>query len=169
MRLSSLQLRGILFWNVNGAWTARGRLPTLKSSWTLVSIWALRSGPDQGPGPATTSGRDRNEFPSGDGALQKARGGKGPVPICYYLFPVCSPKYEPEVFALVVFFFFKPVLGSWLGGAWSVCWGNCSSNPHLTLSIAAFCCEMTLSVSPVESVHMRCFFNRTDQCFAATD
>lgn len=40
------------------------------------------------------------------------------VPICFYLFPVCSPKYEPEVFVLVFFcFVFKLCLGrDWGGG-----------------------------------------------------
>lgn len=43
---------------------------------------------------------------------------KGTVPICFYLFPVCSPKYEPEVFVLVVvvFFFFKLCWGRDWGG-----------------------------------------------------
>lgn len=94
-----------------------------------MSIWALKIGPGQGAESFSHLGQGQKWVSIWECALQKARCGKGPVPICHYLFPVCFPKYEPEVFAWWCFFFFLTCVGVLAGGPWSDCRGYCSSSP----------------------------------------
>lgn len=87
------------------AWP-KEQLPVLKS----LSNPSIHLGPKEstrkGVAPALPPnpghlGQGRNCISIWERAVEKARCRKALVPICCYLFPVCSPKYEPEVFIWV--------------------------------------------------------------------
>lgn len=172
--LSSPQFPGIVFWNVNGAWMAQGAVLN-----PVVPIGPQRpfgpTGVGQGKSSSTAPLPSQNHLGQGrkwvsiwEHTLEKPRCGKAQCPFAFICFQFVPPNMSQKCLFWWCCFFLSCV-GVVTGEEWSVYRGHCSSDSHLTLSIAAFCWEMTLSVSPMVSVHTGCFFNRIDQCSAATD